>query len=48
MQKQPDYIVVIHFEICIGNNSLKKLQTLLTYHYIMKNFMNLKKGWSIS
>lgn len=43
-KKQPDYIVADLKAITV----LKKLQTLLNYHYIMKIFLNLKKGWSIS
>lgn len=41
---QPDYIVADLKAIAV----LKKLQTLLNYHYIMKIFLNLKKGWNIS
>lgn len=37
---QPDYIVADLKAITV----LKKLQTLLNYHYIMKIFLNLKKG----
>lgn len=43
-KKQPDYIVADLKAITV----LKKIQTLLNYHYIMKIFLNLKKGWSIS
>lgn len=43
-KNQPDYIVADLKAITV----LKKLQTLLNYHYIMKIFLNLKKGWSIS
>lgn len=40
LKKQPDYIVADLKAITV----LKKIQTLLNYHYIMKIFLNLKKG----
>lgn len=43
-KNQPDYSVADLKAVTV----LKKLQTLLNYHYIMKIFLNLKKGWNIS